>query len=87
MNIVQVDNITISAPVTREFNDRLRSAVVARRVESKAEAIRQALVDWLNAPPCPQCDRATGAHPDGLMPGIWYCRYCEDAVIFSLVEG
>ena len=82
---VQGDLINISAPVEREFNQRLRLAVVERGLPSKAEAIRQALEEWLEREPCPQCDGPTMADPR--RPGVRYCPACDEAVGFRPSAG
>jgi predicted nucleic acid-binding Zn ribbon protein len=84
---MQERTITISAPVSTAFDKRLRLAVVERDLPSKAAAIRQALEQWLEAAPCPQCGRMTGPHPDALMEGVRYCFHCEEAVLLSGNDG
>lgn len=79
---MQVDKITISAPVAVGFDQRLRMAVAERRVSSKAVAIRQAVAFWLRVPFCPQCERPTVEHPDPTMVGVRYCEHCGEPVIF-----
>lgn len=79
----QVDTITISAPVSVEFNRRLAVAVAERGFSSKAAAIRQVLEMWVDAAVCPQCQRPTAPHPDTEIEGVRFCYHCGESVGFS----
>jgi len=80
---VQVNKITVSAPVLLEFDRKLRIAVAERGVSSKADAIRQAVAYWVRVPFCPQCEQPTIEHPDPTMVGVRYCEGCGEPVLFG----
>jgi len=71
----------ITAQVLKDLDYRLRLATVTRRMESKSAAIRQAIEEWLDRVPCPQCDGPT--FPDPQRPGARFCPACGETVLFE----
>jgi len=75
----------ITAQVPRALDYRLRLATVERRLSSKSESIRQAVEEWLERVPCPQCGGPTFADPQ--RPGARFCPACGEAVLFDPKAG